>query len=79
MPEPFTPNNPRSSAKEAPYQIDNIQILSTAADMRRSSAGEGRKNETPWVNASNGFGELQKTCEGNQILVEVSRSAVTRS
>jgi hypothetical protein len=31
MPEPFTPNKPSSSTKEAPYQIDNIQILGTAA------------------------------------------------
>jgi hypothetical protein len=39
MPEPCTPNKPYSSTKEAPYQIDNIQILSTAADTCRSSAG----------------------------------------
>jgi hypothetical protein len=79
MPEPFTPNYPCSSSMEVPYQIDNIQ--SSVQLLKRGDylLVEGKASKTPWVNAQMGSCELQKLGKGNQILVEVSKSAVTWS
>ncbi len=79
MPEPFTPNNPCSSSMEVPYQIDNIQ--SSVQLLKRGDylLVAGRVSKTPWVNAQMRSCELQKLGKGNQVLVEVSKSAMNWS